>query len=1003
MAIQKIPGINIAGANASGNKAFGGYVFSMDYNIGITEPTKLTLSFISDTGTYSPPVPSVTNAFNIKVGGQSGSPVINDKFYAIRTELSKSSNGRRLDVQFYDGSIVLDRTWVGLHKKMGDKNRTTPASLIILGSETHPCDVNDDRVFSKEDLQYLEYDNDQDPCKLRCPGENDEELLASNPAYISNPLIEECRKKNLYQLLEVEYNFAELLYHIKQKGIKINLPQNFNQIVISGPTGEKYKGGIKDYYYANYTGTLREVLTRWCDDLAFLFYWENGGLNFIDIHTRPPVDIPALDCVNDTTEVQTLEGTVSRGAITYYGRAGSRFDNTCPDSKRHELSCLTLFDLFGDTYKPTITSPLPNGGTATSGATGVPQTLGPLQTGSLSTGDLNSNDSPDDPNDGLDANYQDDLYPYGMAVDKFEESCVCSFYDPRLRWQYILYNYYGLTDQGKAAQQLFAQRMDRFGGLKIMKVCSFAQTGKYNLEGVNTGTYSKILNNTKWISPADKKKFVDNSGYFIIAELDQKKLEAQYQIEHNLAENFLGKHWIKAYWQEFYGADPEVQPVGQYFAAGNVEAKDLEFTHFFHSNSSRVGKLCQQFKIDPLDNLTQKKITDKEVLYHNLVSLLYYQKNVKWTPDISTTDNSFKNLLDKESDLLPRICDNLTTKEKQDLITKDEITAAMQIAAGSDSDLPDITDSYYDKLVIMAMYPSDVATIVRQTVQHVEEEDSHYQLVSANKQAVSNDGPRIFYGLTNKTCVKMTIKGVPVFTPAGMSANISYQANRASLQSGGLDITNLVIPQGGLHPDYINNPSGEYNTTAPNFAVMVTASRSPFIEIPKMEVVQQSYPDVGNTLKIEYMVKNINDNNIGPLANIQADAGVRKQCTLSLDTIKAYHELINEAFKYSILDPYVSKKLTVAGLALPNNTQTSIAHGLEGISVRIDDQSAVQTTYSFGNSLFKNVSIDVSLRAMEQRLKDINSQSAANEFFTNRLRVAGTAQDIPASSSVTLI
>lgn len=337
---QRIPQILVNGSNT----IFGGYIYSADYNIGYGNEgtSSLILNIISDSGTYfiGSNNLNLDQVYSINLGS------IPISMYLKRFKKINTPSGKILETEFIDGSFVLDKKWVGLYKRMGAHNtgdtsqesiltqaiqfdsgggggfgggfdsggsggvKSNPPLLnrkdciIIVGKEHHPCDRNYDGNF--DDLDIIE-----DPCH---PCFRDAYEQSQNALTIVN-----CIETVKYQILPVEYNFSMLVQALRAAGLTLvnaNDPNSF--------------------YRTNYEGKLRDVLSHWCADFGWIFYWQDDQIIFRDARTVTDVNaIINQFCPNisATEEEATLDGTVSSIVVTNYSREGrGKQRYTCQDA-----------------------------------------------------------------------------------------------------------------------------------------------------------------------------------------------------------------------------------------------------------------------------------------------------------------------------------------------------------------------------------------------------------------------------------------------------------------------------------------------------------------------------------------------------------------------------------------------------------------------------------------------------------------------------------------------
>lgn len=212
------------------NEVFGGFIYSVNYTVGLAgELTTLKVSIISINGDYfisEEDLKTRGAPTEIKIGS-----AITFFGYPIEFRFEKGPSGKVLEVEYVDESIAyLDLKYVALN------GRVTPpedaSALILLG-----------RPFVTKYIL-------GNALQL--------EITAANSNYID---------------IEDELNVPDILYTFPE------LISSIRDLIETMPT----LTADHNVFYRPYTGTLREVLSSWCNDLGLSFYWQNRKLHFIDL------------------------------------------------------------------------------------------------------------------------------------------------------------------------------------------------------------------------------------------------------------------------------------------------------------------------------------------------------------------------------------------------------------------------------------------------------------------------------------------------------------------------------------------------------------------------------------------------------------------------------------------------------------------------------------------------------------------------------------------------
>lgn len=299
--------------------AYGGWIYNASCDIGFSnQPTEIKLSIVLEAKDRA----QVSAVFDIRNedlrcdAGEGGDENTYDidfngvtftDFVLYSYEISIENNNKILSVVFKDYSIILDKIYIGLLKRQGNKHVYTAASLIQFPVNCPDCLLNGNSFISYgatiRDISYGSYvgingqvyDNF---ANLPLGGNiyrqwsNLFKSTVLNPKFDLNGgyLIigtEEASEEKCGNLTNVTYNFNQLLASLRIRGFVFEgaFPVNLND---------------SDFIYKqNYIGTLREVLQQWCSDLGYDFYCE--GRRFIGINVNQALDINKITQITDPT------------------------------------------------------------------------------------------------------------------------------------------------------------------------------------------------------------------------------------------------------------------------------------------------------------------------------------------------------------------------------------------------------------------------------------------------------------------------------------------------------------------------------------------------------------------------------------------------------------------------------------------------------------------------------------------------------------------------------
>lgn len=951
MPFHSIPDILINGKNS----CYGGKIYNVDISIGlVNEPSSISISFVNESGDFLDPELSVTKPYKIQIPN-----VLNEDYYAVRSEYKKSSNGRILQVKFLDGSIILDRLFIGLFRKMGIQNAP---GLILVGKELHPCDINGNGVFDAQDAAELRLQSD-DPCELKCPGDIQER----------ENVIEACAEKELNDIFDVQYNFEDLLNAIQNKNntniaqpnrnipfyragdesgtasvISVPLPnnqltssfsiQNTSIKVINAPQV------FNRQYLNGYYGSLREVLANWCSDFGWSFYWENGGLNFIDTKERPKINFTEYSNLQEKNVVKSIEDTVARGIVTYYAEPAIRPSSSCGESKPYMLRCFNLRDLFGINYKPAWNAVAIND-----------KNNRQISTDNILTIDLEqpTTDNTDNQNA-----YLDQVYPDGVVIREFEKMCTLAYYSDALRRLYIMWEYYGINNAA-AALTIKNKWLDRMGQRKIVNVFSKDtnddSSNFYNniKNGIVMGSSGPLLSK-ETIERMDKW-----DGYFIVTlrnpaqKVDEELADRQFEIEQRLAIDFFGKHWFKNLASPYLGGNPQIAPQGEYFAALSTNVSDIPFAQFNHTYKSNISKMVngfsatvqsqnyKQFGVKKLLSGGLGNTTNSQLNKKNLRSIVYTQRDTqdRWFPikDSPTSLNAFIKAMEP------------FTPERIDLSDLPIETKRALATNGSNGFADGVNETNLNLLELYVVYPGQF-NIETKFAEHVNEEPRQ-------KDEGLSDSQQVTYGLMTKQTVVYEFK-------AALNKDQSPAPTSEIETRGNFALVQIYLPVGSsvLHDidieeknkikfskvwiddGFASSGGNLIDFSVPGYKILVTETSDARGFIPKFESALVTPPPSLEARNVEYQVENINKGDAIRLLN-----RLTTSCEMPADQILALHQLYSQNLNFSSIQPFVSREYTVMGIEIPS--KVNIKNGLEGVSIRVG-ADGVFTTIRIGDSLF---------------------------------------------------
>jgi hypothetical protein len=285
MAIKNVPNVLLGGqANP-----YGGVIYGLNTSIGYSaEPSKITIDIVNDNGIYATPT------LNVQTSVTFGNFRFNGTVWSY--SLKESAAEKTLQVTLIDNSIILDRHYVLLWKRG------------LLGENGRPQGKDKTFDFSDESILVPRRNT-------RLSGFPYTEFIEKRLGRITVP-------SKSYSLGSKRVGNVILIGHEKFANSVCDIPDTyytFNDLrgeipvtMASAPNNSIWK--------ATHEGSLREVLSSWCSDLGFDYYWDfsSNTLRFFDvsvgINNIPDISRPSI--VSKEKSV-SMQGTFRQYGIGY--------------------------------------------------------------------------------------------------------------------------------------------------------------------------------------------------------------------------------------------------------------------------------------------------------------------------------------------------------------------------------------------------------------------------------------------------------------------------------------------------------------------------------------------------------------------------------------------------------------------------------------------------------------------------------------------------------------
>jgi len=640
--------------------------------------------------------------------------------------------------------------------------------------------------------------------------------------------------------------------------------------------------------YRDYTGSLRNVLQNWCQEFGLTFYWEFGaktisnGVKLVD--RSIPISINYKPNLCDATEIyegKSIRNTFASSTISYYARNGEIKSYTCEGIDYYSLECLTFRNLINE------------------------------------------------------SNYANpDQYI------RWKELGVClSYYSDSLRDCLYWFNYYGINNADAAkkfiitdtnAQTEKNRTLSIFGNMKIKSVIDVADP--------NFGECERLLGDSISIYKEyqEELKLTDDNPpyYFFIAECDPQLLAQSFDYDNKLANEFLGKFWIKRGNPQTcgnVGASPRYNNISVNTPEGDsaqwysqtLDSVYLDFTNFGHQDGSMISEFLQKTREE--QNTTYEKdvtlsdgVTQK---YNPTASFILMEREGKWFPNNNEANKyedvikKYKNLcftrVDVSSDGKPSIIANINPDWAKN---PNIFLFVVQCLPNGKNELPITINKNKNPLE-----PDQLKNIYA--------DGNDYQSCKAyTANGANNPSSRVIgtYGLKDNDTAWVNFDGFEFMTPVG-ATELLEKASSYPLQS---------------IPTQDDQNKGKYK-------VMVKQSFEIKVCIPKIQNTLVAWENPNNCASSEVNFSDISDDDI-KIFGFQS-------CVPSTTELQRIHTEKNVAT--SISNDAVEKLLQFQIVGTPKNSPT-VSQGLDSIDIKVANDG-VFTTYTLSDKLRLPPSTDI--------------------------------------------
>jgi hypothetical protein len=362
--IQSIPQINLSSSltTSEPGKFDNAYIKTLNIDIGVTDnPTSINVGLINEVGNYRNYPLSYTDAYNLKIGND-----LSIWCYLVSQKKSTSSSSKTTEVEFIDGSHILDRVFIGgigVHT-LDERYWTFAAKRAEIPVTCPPCHT--DNVISIPDPSATVVRTASSTLPLKSgqvyvnPIYTDRLLRNSTLEFSGNIrdggyifLGNEKYTKTSCDLAQVDYSFHELRLACDKMGITIAIPDKSMT-----PLG--YSTLRKAHW-----GTLRSVLKSWCADFGTSFVYDYTSLAPVirEVQLRAPVLSSSIKVIANTAKIiklghtslveqvsedKTLKGSFKNTLVTSYKKPKSKRDFEKNTFYGTAYKCFQTSDVLGE-------------------------------------------------------------------------------------------------------------------------------------------------------------------------------------------------------------------------------------------------------------------------------------------------------------------------------------------------------------------------------------------------------------------------------------------------------------------------------------------------------------------------------------------------------------------------------------------------------------------------------------------------------------------------------
>lgn len=1014
----KVESITLDGSN----EYMGGKIYYCNFSPSFSEkPNEVQINVVNEKGSYQQPSINFVTPVKVKIGDLD----LKD-MYPYKYKNRYSSQGNILEIHFIDPSFVLDKIYIGLNGKHGwmkkiesemgimsqknfvdyidDINKSSSSSssddkktktiditkedtekgkpstselyekitenFWILGRQFHPCDENKDNLISFDEAFNVD---PCDPCPS-CPEDKYENR---------------CKELSYTTIFEVAYSFKDLI-----DAFKAFKPKQGSTIIdIKIPEGLSADKDKYEKFYRDYFGPLREVLTSWANDFGLNWFYDmvNKQIRFIDISAKEIevkvdsiISIYKQDRLISYDHEVSAESTKQRGAISWYERGGERKSFTCDKASTVVLSALYGADFLGNRTRKLLNGKKINSNTDCVGA--ILRAYNPLLRDLFwltKIYDLSTSKET--------VKYLTDFSI--IANSSSSSSSSSSSLSLDTDFEYVLAN---------------NRIIPEYGDMQILAVidCNLSEADK------NKTTLQKIANTmyedlVESLNHVDKFDFVEKSGFFVLAYIDESALEKRYEMEDELFD-FMGKFYTREHLfrlcgmtgnQEFVKNNTSIEAADGsaqiYSKKDGISTNPLSRYKYYKSgylgcimgtgnlSTTEPTKDAQKETNQPQEKIQGFQIEKKNLGNNNeVVALRDTPMAYNQQEGIGGTLFSFK----KSNEIVPRF-------EQTAIILEREPQWIPELDVFQQSYNKEISDKFSSfewKLVGNNGHPPEslwIDTYVRTTQASGAMGKVKLFAVSTGKinvyPAFANEFVTTTNHPTDKTVnqrgAKKLLKRIggknSSETPIGLLNNKCHTIGISGINIS-FNIPLIYTPPHTFVPKsqdnliekdalaQTENRGGDVTTSCdkvlstesfriPAYRVYVSQSFNQAVTLPKIQTgVYSNMTCSGSVRSIDVLYTKLTDDDFKSFTGYSGYG-----CIPNMSYLSGMH-IAYTGNTFSNVDPDHTLNLEIKGLPKINDYQAEVMKGLEGFNIQISDQG-INTSLQYGTKTIKGISSDL--------------------------------------------